>query len=106
MTRLHLRYDRAHFPDDLQLRETGDRNNFQGRYVLRHPWTGAPGCAAAQDYLRGLPERFEQEAQNLARLTRWPIAEIRAKMEAGGQSFIPVAITEAGKWWQRLWPDD
>ena len=37
VTRLHVRYDRAHFPEDLMLQETADRENFQGRYVLRHP---------------------------------------------------------------------
>ena len=40
VTRLHLRYDAAHFPEDLVFQETADRTNFQGRYVLRHPWTG------------------------------------------------------------------
>ena len=40
ITRLHVRYDAAHFPEDLVFQETADRENFQGRYVLRHPWTG------------------------------------------------------------------
>jgi hypothetical protein len=34
LTRLHVRYDNAHFPEDLVFQETGDRVNFQGRYVL------------------------------------------------------------------------
>src|SRR5262245_52427367 len=38
VTRLHVRYDGKTFPEDLALMETGDRGNFQGRYVLRHPW--------------------------------------------------------------------
>src|SRR5205823_1025414 len=29
LTRLHVRYDRAHFPEDLVFQETGDRQNFQ-----------------------------------------------------------------------------
>ena len=37
ITRLHVRYDAEHFPDDLRFQETGDRSNFQGRYILRHP---------------------------------------------------------------------
>ena len=40
MTRLHVRYDDAHFPEDLVFQETADRTNFQGRYVLRHEWKG------------------------------------------------------------------
>jgi hypothetical protein len=41
VTRLHVRYDREHFPEDLVFQETGDRQNFQGRYVVRHPWNGS-----------------------------------------------------------------
>jgi hypothetical protein len=37
VTRLHVRYDGEHFPEDLVFQETSDRENFQGRYVLRHP---------------------------------------------------------------------
>ncbi len=32
ITRLHVRYDAAHFPEDLMFQETADRANFQGRY--------------------------------------------------------------------------
>ena len=42
VTRLHVRYDAEHFPEDLVFQETGDRTNFQGRYVMRHPWTRQP----------------------------------------------------------------
>jgi hypothetical protein len=86
VTRLHVRYDAKTFPEDLVLMETGDRSNFQGRYVLRHPWQGKAACAAAEKYQAGLPERFRQEAKNLAGLTGWPQAEIETRMEAGGQS--------------------
>jgi hypothetical protein len=81
VTRLHLRYDAAHFPEDLVFQETGDRNNFQGRYVMRHPWKGTGDCAAAKHYEEELPKRREQEAKNLATLTGWDINEIRKKME-------------------------
>ncbi len=61
VTRLHLRYDNAHFPEDLVFQETGDRTNFQGRYVLRHPWTGEAKCEAAKaiprQAARPLPDR-------------------------------------------------
>ena len=60
VTRLHVRYDAAHFPEDLVFQETGDRTNFQGRYVLRHPWTGTETCGEADAYRRDLPERFER----------------------------------------------
>ena len=105
MTRLHLRYDGARFPDDLQLRETADRKNFQGRYVLRHPGLGAPGCAAARDYLRGLPERFEQRGADPGAAD--PLADRRDPGENGGGRPVVQAGRRAHrrKWWQRLWPD-
>ena len=40
LTRLHVRYDNAHFPEDLVFQEISNRSNFQGRYILRHAWTG------------------------------------------------------------------
>jgi hypothetical protein len=46
-TRLHMRYDAKSFPDDITFQETYDRENFQGRYVLRHPWQGNASCPAA-----------------------------------------------------------
>jgi hypothetical protein len=87
VTRMHLRYDANSFPEDLALMETGDRTNFQGRYMLHYPWQGEPlKCAAGATYLASLPARFRQEAENLAGLTGWPQAEIETRMEAGGQS--------------------
>lgn len=100
LTRLHVRYDSAHFPEDLVFQETADRQNFQGRYVLRHEWKGKASCEAAERYLRDLPRRREQEAQNLARLTGWDISQIRRSMNGGNVE--PVSSAPV-KWWQRLW---
>jgi hypothetical protein len=80
ITRLHLRYDREHFPEDLVFQETGDRENFQGRYILRHPWKGEAKCDAAKAYLKAQPKAREDEAQNLARLTGWNIDTIRERV--------------------------
>lgn len=85
ITRLHVRYDAAHFPEDLMFQETGDRSNFQGRYVLRHPFAGPAQCEAGNAYRRALGPRFEREAVTLSQLTGWDIAEIRARMRANGQ---------------------
>ena len=86
VTRLHVRYDATSFPEDLALMETRDRSNFQGRYVLRHPWRGNASCDAAESYRASLPARFQQEAHNLADLTGWAQAEIETRMEVAGQS--------------------
>ena len=96
LTRLHVRYDSAHFPEDLVFQETGDRSNFQGRYVLRHAWTGADRCSAAAAYRETLRERRAREAEQLASLTGWNIADIRKKM--GEDPAGPEA-----PWWQKLW---
>ncbi|PYM66167.1 MAG: DUF2330 domain-containing protein [Candidatus Rokuibacteriota bacterium] len=98
LTRLHVRYDAAHFPEDLVFQETADRTSFQGRYVLRHPWTGGETCEAAEQYRRDLARRQEQEVRTLATLTGWPIAEIRAKAPPAGAEW-PAAKT----WWRQLW---
>ena len=99
VTRLHLRYDREHFPEDLMFQETGDRQNYQGRYVIQHPWKGEARCDISS-YQANVRERQEREAQQLANLTGWDIAEIRNKIPfAGGQRPVP----EKEPWWKRLW---
>lgn len=85
VTRLHVRYDANNFPEDLVFQETADRSNFQGRYILRHPFTGEAKCSAGEDYLRSLGLRFEKEAATLAHLTGWDIGEIRKRMGETGQ---------------------
>jgi hypothetical protein len=100
LTRLHVRYDAAHFPEDLAFQETADRQNFQARYVLRHPWkeAKASSCPAADQYRRELSKRQETEAQALATLTGWSIDDIRKS--------IGVPAPEDKKWWQKLWNGD
>jgi hypothetical protein len=97
VTRLHVRYSPDSFPEDLALQETSDGENFQGRYVLRHAWTGSrDACPAAGSYLDELGKRRDQEASTLASLTGWPLEEIRKRMDLGG-------ATTSEKWWDRLW---
>ena len=100
LTRLHVRYDAAHFPEDLTFQETSDRANFQARYILRHPWTGTEDCPAATVYRQQLRQRYEKEAQTLANLTGWHIADIRKAMNIAA---LPTG--EDKKWYQRLWAD-
>jgi hypothetical protein len=86
VTRLHVRYDAQSFPDDIVFQETRDRENFQGRYVLNHPWQGTESCPAAGTYRAELPMRFTKEAMNLVALTGWARSEVEAQMENSGQS--------------------
>ncbi|WP_133510318.1 DUF2330 domain-containing protein [Candidatus Thiosymbion oneisti] len=105
ITRLHLRYDRAHFPEDLKFQVTGNRENFQGRYVIRHPWQGDANCEAAKRYLNEtLPRRLEQEADNLARLTGWDIKDIRARIKLPRRSPTNAGSKgDKGAWWEDIW---
>jgi hypothetical protein len=100
VTRLHVSYDKAHFPEDLVFQETGDRNNFQGRYVLRHAWTGEDRCGAAREYRITLRQRQEAEADRLALLTGWDHQSIRKRMGLDQRAGIPV---RQPAWWERLW---
>lgn len=103
VTRLHARYTAETFPEDLMLHETSDRENFQGRFILRHPFRGEATCEAAQDYFDNLPKRFEKEAHTLANLTGWNITEIRTEMADHGQSFDPSEAPKPRPWWERMW---
>lgn len=105
VTRLHVRYDAQTFPEDLMLQETADRENFQGRYVLRNPWTGKMSCEAGQRYLETLPDRFEKEAQTLSNLTGWELSDIRKKMIKGGQDFEPTPVVDPTPWWESIWDE-
>ncbi|HEX9426861.1 MAG TPA: DUF2330 domain-containing protein, partial [Candidatus Polarisedimenticolia bacterium] len=94
LTRLHLRYAPDRFPEDLVFQVTGDRQNFQARYVLRHAWSGSPdSCPQARGYFDDLRRRREEEARTLADLTGWGIESIRTRMD----------LKPAPRWWERIW---
>jgi Na+-translocating ferredoxin:NAD+ oxidoreductase RnfD subunit len=97
VTRLHLRYDRDHFPEDLTFQVTGDRETFQGRYVMRHPWKGEADCDGAQGYRRELRKRQQHEAEELAGLTGWDLGKILSKVD------LASVDPETDPWWKTLW---
>lgn len=97
VTRMHVRYDAEHFPEDLILQETADRNNFQARYVLRHPWQGDRECPATEEYRRAVLQRQELEARQLAELTGWNLNEIRMQMDLGPKTGVEE------RWWEKIW---
>jgi len=96
ITRLHVRYSRDKFPEDLMFQETSNRQQFQGRYILNHPFTGEMKCPAAQEYRKSLTQRLEQEVQTLANLTGWKIQDIRKKTNVTQSQNVP--------WWRTIWP--
>jgi len=100
VTRLHVRYDGDHFPEDLMFHETGDRSNFQGRYVVQHAWAGEPSCDndEVRAYYRDLHQRQGKEAKTLARLTGWELADIHRDM-----NYSLVVGGQITPWWKSIW---
>ena len=68
-TRLHIRYNRANFPQDLQFQVTPNMENYQARYIITHPATGDFNCDAGKKYLQELKQRRQGELQMLSYLT-------------------------------------
>ena len=74
LTRLHIRYDRASFPEDLQLQETRDDKPFQARYVTHHHEIAFKDLQCYAGYRYASTERprmWAEEAKNAIELTGW-----------------------------------
>ncbi len=99
-TRIHFKYDRDHFPEDLVLQDTPDIMPFTVSYQVHHPAQNT-SCDAGRQYLASLNDRRQKEAEALAMLTRWDLQEIRDKMGLIGQPAPPPAKPERS-WWQ-IW---
>jgi hypothetical protein len=68
-TRLHVRYNRKAFPQDLMFQLTPNTDNFQARYIITHPATGDFNCEAGKKYLDELKQRRQDELKMLTYLT-------------------------------------
>jgi hypothetical protein len=68
-TRLHFRYNRSHFAQDLMFQVTPNTETFQARYVITHPATGNFTCDAGKKYLQDLKKRRKAELATLSSLT-------------------------------------
>ncbi|MBL7940904.1 MAG: DUF2330 domain-containing protein [Flavobacteriales bacterium] len=76
-TRLHVRYARDRFPQDLVFQVTPNTEHFQARYVLTHPAQGELTCSEGQDYLEELYYRRHRELEELNALTGWNVEKHR-----------------------------
>ena len=83
-TRLHVRYAREHYPEDLTFIETPNKESYQCRYVIRHKAEGDLSCEEGQQYIKDLRKRRAQEQQNLLALTG------RESLGAAPRENIPV----------------
>jgi hypothetical protein len=104
-TRLHFRYNRNSFPQDLMFQTTPNDASFQARYVITHPAMGNLSCAEGRQYLERLKARRKQELNNLTSLTgrnmhNWQqtalaAAENEVLAQAQYANLIPQAIQAA-----------
>ena len=68
-TRLHFRYNRKSFAQDLMFQVTPNTETFQARYIITHPATGDLSCDAGKKYLQELKQRRKKELVTLTALT-------------------------------------
>jgi hypothetical protein len=68
-TRLHFRYNRKSFAQDLMFQVTPNTETYQASYVITHPATGDFNCTAGKKYLRDLKARRKKELIELTALT-------------------------------------
>ncbi len=108
VTRLHVRYNADSFPEDLKFKATGDKQNFQGRYILRHAFDGEMNCPEAEAYKKQVNKRKETEIKTLANMTGWETSYIRRKIKTSGKGdFFPETKPKPKvDWWNNIWPSD
>ncbi len=70
-TRMHVRYTRNKFPQDLQFLVTPNTENFQARYILHHPAQGDWSCSEGSYYRQQLEYRRSLEVAELQTLAGW-----------------------------------
>ena len=94
-TRLHVRYNRKAFPQDLFFQETANTSSFQARYIITHPATGSFSCEAGKKYLEGLKERRKDELKMLTYLTGKGYNDWDVVVRADEEKYIPAADSYA-----------
>jgi len=97
ITRLHVRYNHNLYPQDLRFQETPNREFFQGRYAIRHPYDGQANCPEAESYYERVRDRQEKNAKTLANLTGWKLSEIEEKID-----FVETEGNASEVWWRQL----
>jgi hypothetical protein len=86
ITRLHIRYTRNKFPEDLRFQQTSNKEQFQGRYIVNHPFRGdmttRGDCPISyiKEYKQKVEQQQEREIKNLVLWTGWKIEDIRNRM--------------------------
>lgn len=88
-TRLHVRYNRKSFPQDLMFQVTPNTDNYQARYVITHPATGDFNCEAGKKYLKQLKQRRADELEMLTYLTGKDYSDWDVVSEQPEEKYVP-----------------
>ena len=94
-TRLHVRYNRKSFPQDLMFQVTPNTDNYQARYVVTHPATGDFNCEAGKKYLKELKERRANELEMLTYLTGKDYSDWDVVSETPDEKYVPAEASYA-----------
>jgi Na+-translocating ferredoxin:NAD+ oxidoreductase RnfD subunit len=94
-TRLHVRYNRGAFPQDLMFQSTPNTENFQARYIVTHPAPGSFNCEAGQKYLKELKQRRKDEMEMLSFLTGKGYTDWDVVMSKEENPFLPSSLCYA-----------
>ena len=88
-TRLHVRYNRKAFPQDLLFQGTPNTDNYQARYIITHPATGGFDCEAGKKYLKELKQRRADEMEMLTYLTGKGYSDWDLVTEEPEEKYVP-----------------
>ena len=94
-TRLHVRYNRKSFPQDLMFQVTPNTDNYQARYVITHPATGDFSCEAGKKYLKELKQRRVDELEMLTYLTGKDYSDWDVVSEQPEEKYVPAEASYA-----------
>ena len=94
-TRLHVRYNRKSFPQDLMFQVTPNTENYQARYIVTHPATGDFNCDAGKKYLKELKQRRAEELEMLTYLTGKDYSDWDVVSETPEEKYVPAEASYA-----------
>jgi Na+-translocating ferredoxin:NAD+ oxidoreductase RnfD subunit len=92
-TRLHIRYNRRAFPQDLMFQVTPNTESYQARYVITHPATGDFNCDAGRKYLKELKERRADELDMLSYLTGKGYSDWDVVVNEPEEKYVPKDVS-------------
>jgi Na+-translocating ferredoxin:NAD+ oxidoreductase RnfD subunit len=92
-TRLHVRYNRDKFPQDLMFQLTPNTENYQARYIITHPATGDFNCEAGKKYLKDLKQRRADEMEMLTYLTGKNYSDWDVVMNDEEKKYVPAEVS-------------